>query len=256
MKAPVRLAMAVATAMAVAVVSSACSPGSPGPAPATSTAPPLLDPSSQCPARVGDGQPVRFGADQYLGGVVVGSGSIGIVLGHHDGGNLCEWLPFANELADQGYRVLAFDFAGEGTSNARPGRGSTTDDMVTAAQFLREQGAQTLVLMGASKGGTAAAGAASRLEPPPAGVVALSAPAGFEGAHANVGDLTVPALFIAAKSDGGFAAIASALAEGTPDGLGVPLIVEGPGHGTALLAHEPVVVAIQDFLQEHAPVAS
>lgn len=213
-----------------------------------------MDAAFLCESKVGDGASVRFGTDLYLGGIMVGSGTTGVVLAHRNDSNLCEWLPYANALADKGYRVLAFDFAEEGSSYPRPSAGSITDDMVAAAQFIRTQGAGTLVLMGASKGGTAASEAASLLQPPPAGVVALSASGGFEGAHANVADLTVPALFIAGSGDGGFASVTRALAEGTPSGLGTSLIVDSPGHGTALLLQDQVLQAIDDFLTEHAPV--
>src|SRR5262245_60459143 len=52
-----------------------------------------------------------------IAAVEFGSGPKGVVLVHQSDANMCQWLPYATLLAQQGYRVLAFDFAGFGGSS-------------------------------------------------------------------------------------------------------------------------------------------
>jgi hypothetical protein len=59
----------------------------------------LPDPSALCKAKVGNGVPVRFGANKYLGGIVLGSGTTGVVLAHRNGSDLCDWMPYGHVLA-------------------------------------------------------------------------------------------------------------------------------------------------------------
>jgi predicted alpha/beta-hydrolase family hydrolase len=247
------------TAAVVAMALYGCG-SSPTPAPSAAASPSqvLLDPSALCKQRVGNGVPVRFGAASYLGGIMLGSGSTGVVLAHRNGSDLCDWLPYGHVLAEKGYRVLAFDFAEFGSSNPRPDPGTIADDMTAAAEYLRSQGASALVLMGASMGGTAALAVATTLQPPVAGAVTLSAPGGFEGVNANTAALSVPALYIAGSGDGGYAQIAQYLADQTPHRLGTLLVVDSPNHGTDML-DDPAVdkqirQAIETFLAAHAPV--
>src|SRR5262252_6669618 len=115
-----RVRVAAVAAICLTIVISVAACGSGGESAGAPTAPPtplLVDPALLCKSKVGNGVAVRFGRDSYLGGVVVGSGPTGVVLGHRNDANLCEWMPYAHELADKGYRVLAFDFAEFGSSN-------------------------------------------------------------------------------------------------------------------------------------------
>jgi pimeloyl-ACP methyl ester carboxylesterase len=109
-----------------------------------------------CPDDVAVGKQVRFGNDGRtdLFGVELGSGSKGVVLGHQNGGTVCQWIFEAREWAGQGYHVLVFDFGGFGASG-----GSSTglvQDMTAATAFLRANGATSIVLIGGSMGGSAA----------------------------------------------------------------------------------------------------
>ena len=209
-------------------------------------------------------QQVRFrgenGAD--LAGVVLGDGRVGVVLAHQAGEDLCSWLPYARALAEQGYRVLAFDFQGHGASSPAGRGGSLDGDVAAAAAALRERGAAEVVLVGASMGGTAAVIAATKVQPPVAGVVSISAPGQYEGMNAlrAARDLTVPVLFIAARQDGAFPDDAErlhALAAGAPDRRLV--LVEGSVHGSYLLentepdAGQRARDAVESFLRDHAP---
>jgi len=137
-------------------------------------------------------------------GVVLGSGKTGVVLGHQAASDLCEWMPRARELAAQGRQVLAFDFGQAG---------QIEQDMMAAAAELRRRGADRLVLVGSSMGGTAAIAAAARITPPVAGVVAVSSPEEFQGADA---------------------AAVESLYEAVPGDDKRLVVVEGGGHGTTL----------------------
>ena len=103
-------------------------------APATTTAGAITKP---CLQAADQDKLFRFrtSAGANLIGVVVGSGRAGLIVGHELGSDLCEWLPQAQALARQGYRVLAFDFAGSGDS--RPGSGEARVDGRAVGQLLR-----------------------------------------------------------------------------------------------------------------------
>lgn len=118
----------------------------------------------------------RSGDGTRLDGAEIGSGPVGVVLGHQYPAELCGWWPFAVYLARHGMHVFLFDFRclGESECTAQGGDGSDVDDMLAAAGELRSRGARRIFLMGASLGGTVAMMAGGRLEPPPAGVVSFS----------------------------------------------------------------------------------
>ena len=71
-------------------------------------------------------------------------------------GDLCEWLPFARNLAGKGLFVFAFDFRGHGFSEGRPAYGRLAVDVAAAVKAVRGLGARKVVVMGASLGGIAA----------------------------------------------------------------------------------------------------
>jgi len=177
----------------------------------------------------GGEQSFRFpAADGDTVGVVLGEGRTGVVLGHQARSDLCEWLPRARALAEQGRMVLAFDFG----PSAR-----IEQDTVAAAAELRRRGATRLVLVGSSMGGTAAIAAAAQITPPVAGVVSLSAPEDYQGtdAAAAAAKLRVPVLFVAARDDPPFDDAAKAMYQAVPGRDKRLLLLDGGGHGTSLV---------------------
>lgn len=105
------------------------------------------------------------------GGVVYadlyGEGERAVVLAH--GGRFTKesWAEQAPVLADAGLRVVAIDFRGRGSSRGGPD-GSDDDvhlDVLAAVRWLRDNGARTVAVVGASFGGWAAARAAIEGEP-------------------------------------------------------------------------------------------
>jgi hypothetical protein len=171
------------------------------------------------------------GAD--VDGYETGTGTTGVVLSHQSDNNICSWVVGAEELASDGYRVIAVD------SN-----GSEVEEIQGAAERLRGEGAGKIVLMGASKGGTASLVAAAEVRPAVSAVVSVSGPGLYQNmdATAAVPKLTMPVYFIAANGDGEFAADAKELAKLAKKSPGKKLeLVDGAAHGNDLLNQQPSV---------------
>ena len=99
-------------------------------------------------------------ADEY------GAGDRGLVLAH--GGRFTKesWAKQAPAFVAAGFRVVAIDFRGRGQSRGGPQASSADDvhfDVLAAIRYLRESGARTVSVIGASFGGGAAAEASTRL---------------------------------------------------------------------------------------------
>ncbi len=250
----------VLLAATVLVAVTACSSGGgavdePTPSPATS-APPLV--GAACKADAAGGTQVRFGADDYLGGVVVGTGKTGVVLAHEYESDSCNWLPYAKRLAELGYTALAFDFGGYGASGLPAGTQSNEADVKEAAAYLRAHGATKIVLMGASMGGEASINDTQEVEPE--AVVSLSSPWVFGRDVVDPSQVTVPALLMAGKDDsgGGFADAARLIASKAPSKHVSLKIVDSAEHGTALLRSSQsstVEKNIETFLATYAPAS-
>jgi len=239
-----------------------CGDGKPAAVPS-----PVSLPSSaagvDCAADAVAGKQVRFGARgaSDLGGVLFGTGHVGIVFAHQAAGNVCDWAAYAKEMSRRRYRTLVFDFSGSFSSS-----GATNDlitDVAAAAAFLRGAGVDTVVLAGASMGGTSVITAATTIQPPVAGVIALSAVQTWLGVNATTAapKLTVPALYLVGQHDRSVSD-AQALQAATPAALGKLVIVDAASHGVGLLkpnsfdgeaAAKTVRAEIDGFLARVAP---
>jgi alpha-beta hydrolase superfamily lysophospholipase len=100
---------------------------------------------------------------------VYGTGDRGVVLAH--GGRFTKesWKPQANQLAQAGFHVVAFDFRGFGQSHG-PGDSDMFTapmylDVLASVRYLRKNGAKTVAVMGGSFGGGAAADASIESSP-------------------------------------------------------------------------------------------
>jgi pimeloyl-ACP methyl ester carboxylesterase len=140
----------------------------------------------------------RNAAGELLHGYVAGAGPVAVVLGNQTGKQKCSWKPFVHMLTDQGYRVLAFDYAEDSG-----GKGALDGDTKAAVEYVRKSGSQRAVLIGASRGATAALATASSINPPVTAVISLSASPVYRDVDAlsGVATIAVPVLFIAAVGD-------------------------------------------------------
>jgi dienelactone hydrolase len=109
-----------------------------------------------------------------VGFLLIGRGTRGVVLAPQSGGDICQWLPYAEELATR-YRVALFDW-----------KEPQAELPVLAVAALRHAGVRKVVLGGASLGGALAMSEAHRVRPRLAGVLS------FSGELALRGDPVVP----------------------------------------------------------------
>jgi pimeloyl-ACP methyl ester carboxylesterase len=168
-----------------------------------------------------------------LHGVLLGSGRNGIVLSHEFRANLCNWLPFAQQLAARGYRVLAYD-----SRPFDPTRGHLERDVLGAERELVRRGVKRVLVGGASAGGTAAMTAAAAIPPSVlAGVVVLSSPGEFGPMDAVAASrrVSAPSFFGVGSRDTAFTDEVRRLDRASAAKRKQLLIVSSSGHGTELL---------------------
>jgi pimeloyl-ACP methyl ester carboxylesterase len=194
-------------AIACAVGLTACGGGGPGPrADATS----LPQPSARCGPPRQAATTLRFPARDgaALDGAIVGTGPIGVVLLHEYPGPMCGWWPYATYLAHHGMRALLFDFRCFGLSGCpNPARADPVADVAGAMRALRDRGATSIVLLGASLGGVVSVVAGARLHP--AAIVDLSGERDLTGllpatdldSGRAASSLRIPALFVVSRGD-------------------------------------------------------
>lgn len=213
----------------------------------------------------GNSEPVRFpSADGVsLEGRIFGEGAVGVVLSHMLTDDQTSWWDFAEELADEGYLVLTYDFRGfcpggsAGCSEADPHLGKTWRDVVGAVEYIRTRGAQQVMLVGSSLGGTASLMAAAQEGVSADAVVALSALVEIEGMELTPDVLrrvTAAELFIAGTGDGTAAEDARTLYEGSPRPKRVEILTTFD-HGTEILEGNQAGRAhtlILDYLERYA----
>jgi alpha-beta hydrolase superfamily lysophospholipase len=169
---------------------------------------PSLD--SRCGSRV-DAKVGWFHASDGvpLDGALLGKGNTGVVLAHESPADLCGWVPYAQVLSRAGFRVLLIDHRGSGYSPPAKdpaSQGRYSNDLEGAVSELKEDGAHSVFLMGASFGGVTSMAAAPRLGSKIAGVVSVSGETslgtGDLDALAAMPRLHVPFLILGSREDG------------------------------------------------------
>ncbi len=182
---------------------------------------------------------------------VYGSGDRGVVLAHGARFDKASWGKQAEVLAKAGFRVLAIDFRGYGQSRggdkSAPGSGEKYEDILAAVRYLRENGAKTVSLIGASMGGGAAATASIHARPGEIDRLILLAPVPV----AEPERLTGPKLFVTSKGDG-LAAKVREQFEKAPEPKEL-IILEGSAHAQFLfqtVQGERLMKKILEFLSE------
>jgi hypothetical protein len=175
---------------------------------------------------------------------VLGTGAVTVVLSEQSDELLCSWLPLAHHLTARGFRVAVWDFGGD----------DPVAELTAVVTALRTAGNGKIILAGASEGAKTSLIAATRLRPPPLGVLSLSAEPELQGTPVApaVHRLPCPALLITASDDPyGAAGAARTFAGTAPPGRVQLVLVPGADHGTALLAgpgSAAVLARIDSFL--------
>jgi alpha/beta superfamily hydrolase len=189
------------------------------------------------------------------GGVIwadlYGAGDRGVVLAHGAKFDKASWAKQAEVLAKAGFRVLAIDFRGYGKSRggdkSAPGSGEKYQDILAAVRYLRQNGAKTVSVIGASMGGGAAANAAIHARP--GEIDRLILLAGVPVAEPE--RLTGPKLFVVSRGDGHAAKVREQFARAPePKEL---LVLDGSAHAQFLFETDQgkrLMDKILDFLSK------
>jgi len=176
----------------------------PGPS-ATSqpaTAMPVL---TATPVDAGRAVTIPVSAELSLAGTVYGQGSRAVIFSNMGDQRQASWAPVAREMAAAGYLALTYEF--RYWVNNRMDAAQIpfiADDLAAAVLFVRAQGAETVVLVGASLGGMATAKAAAQVSA--TAVVIMAAPMQAPGVEvavttAELQAFTGPKLFITSEFD-------------------------------------------------------
>ena len=199
-----------------------------------------------------------------LEGRLFGKGPVAVVLSHMYPTDQRSWWPFAARLAEDGYSALTYNFRGycpggpAGCSEGEREIPRIWQDVVAAVGFVRSQGATSVVLIGASMGGTASLVAAAQDDLGVVAIVTLSAPVSFEGLTATpdvLARVTAAKFFVAAAADATAAEAAQALHAQSPQPKRVD-ILPTDDHGTELLEGSQsgiLQTKILDYLRVYAP---
>ena len=199
-------------------------------------------------------RPVSFSTEDGLviHGRLFGQGDIGVALAHMYPADQTSWWQFAELLAKEGYMALAFDFRGYRESGGNRDIGLIDRDVEAALEFLMDQGASTVFLIGASMGGTAALKVAAKKGDAVAGVVSLSAPVEFRGISVKSDRIGVPVLLMATDGDGSAKKNLERMIEdnivGEPPLTETVVYEEGDDHGTDILGGDNAAAATARIL--------
>jgi pimeloyl-ACP methyl ester carboxylesterase len=207
--------------------------------------------SSVDPASLANSTPVTFSTSDgvQLSGRLFGpeSATTGVVLAHMLPADQTSWYPFAERLAGQGYRVLTFNFRGYcpggdgGCSQGTKQVNAADVDLQAAVDRLREDGAASVGIAGASMGGTAALRVAATDPKGIAAVATLSAPVAIDRLSVDpqtLAQVSAAKLIIAGLDDpSGAAGAADTIAAGSPQPVREE-IVTSDAHGTDLLTSQ------------------
>ncbi|WP_273654109.1 hypothetical protein [Cellulomonas fimi] len=166
-----------------------------------------------------------------------GTGTDAVVLAPQNGGGPCQWAEQMARLAGEGYLVASFSWSSD-----------SRDSLLGAVDAVRAAGAQQVALVGASKGGTYAAGLAAEADA--VAVVALGPPADLDGVDARPEESGYegPLLVVASTNDGDVA-VGSSRWVSRPDDPSTFLELPGGAHGVALFttSHR---TQVQDAIDE------
>ena len=198
-----------------------------------------------------------------LHGTLYGSGTTTVILSTMGAQRQETWAPFAREIAARGYLALTYNFRYwvSDTKIQDNLRDKAAEDLRAAIALARQQGAQRVVLVGASLGALASIKAA--YDGQPAAVVIMAAPFGpfpalpsLQVDKTDLQAIKAPKLFINTEHDqGGFTESTRQMFEAAPDPKELQ-IYPGSAHGTDLFDTDQAADLTRrliDFVEQNAP---
>jgi alpha/beta superfamily hydrolase len=193
---------------------------------------------------------VRLAGSQY------GTGKTAVVLSPMCGTDSKEgWTDFATRLAEEGYSAYTYYYRGTGSSQGRSDVATLDKDVRAAVAFARNQGANRLVLAGASCGGTISGKLAAAEKP--AALIVVASPENIPGrpeSNSDYSGATMPKLFVSAQDDQ-YTDDMLSFYEKMPDPK-EKQIYSGGAHGTDIFKtehSEDLTNLLLGFIKEHAP---
>jgi pimeloyl-ACP methyl ester carboxylesterase len=172
------------------------------------------------------------GGSPAIGGDV----STTVVLAHEAQEDACDWAPYMRVYTQgYGWSALAFDFSGNGSSDTI-GDGRLDLDLRAAVAEARRRGAQRVIVIGASKGATAALAAAATPNSGIDAVASFSAVSSYldTDAEAGAAGIKIPVLLVASEDDGSTADTARTVADRCGCAYPKVVVVSGSRHGRQL----------------------
>ena len=241
---------ALTAALALTLTLSACGEDDP-------QTPPQSSPTTESPSPQTSYTELEFTAEdgEQRSARLFGSGNVAVVLSHmgRGGDDQDDWEQFAEDLAANGFQVLTYD--------GRQALSKSWNDVLGAVGHLRDGGAETVIVAGASIGAMASLQAAVQSGSEINAVLWLAGVLSNSGYHfteSDVSGLACPMLIASGDEDSyGAGEDAVRLHEWTSE-VSELLIVESGLHGTEILLEEEPAVAdelrqgMTDFLDRVA----
>lgn len=197
-----------------------------------------------------------------LSGTLYGNGKVAVIFSNMGDKHEDSWAAFAQTVAEAGYLALTYDFRYWVNGKMQEGlMKHVAEDLRAAVSFVREQGAEQVVLVGASMGGMATAKTAASTQATAA--IILAAPLEASGVGVlvqpeEVQAISVPKLFITSENDRTVKPEAlQAMYELAVEPKEL-VIYPGTAHGTDLFKTESgaeLQRKILEFIQTHAPAS-
>jgi pimeloyl-ACP methyl ester carboxylesterase len=194
-----------------------------------------------------------------LNGQVIGSGKTALIFSNGQTVPKFLWLPVAQRLAGQGYLCLLYDYRGLSPSQGRDDLSRRDIDLRAAVAVARARGAMSVVLVGASFGGTLTLALATQIQP--RAVIILSAPLSanaFTVSEADLKALTIPKLFMASQDDTQYVGAVQQMYDQSSDPRQIH-IFPGKNHGDSILTAVDTggaaMALVDAFLHTYAPPA-
>jgi dienelactone hydrolase len=196
-----------------------------------------------------------------LSGTLYGNGKVAVIFSNMGDKHEESWAAFAQTVAEAGYLALTYDFRYWVNGKMQEVlMKHVAEDLSAAVSFVREQGAEQVVLVGASMGGMATAKTAASTQATAA--IILAAPLEASGVGVlvqpeEVQAIAVPKLFITSENDRTVEPEAlQAMYELAVEPKEL-VMYPGTAHGTDLFKTESgaeLQKKILEFIQTHAPI--